>query len=108
MNLITKKPRVTILRPGSEEKDVTKLQSKNMNDQIYVNQLTIINEEKKEKMNSKIDSVLKELEADLDSKLSQVEEEIILSMDNPSIYTSYNFSFKLQNDPQELVFKKDI
>ena len=59
-------------------------------------------------MNSKIDSILKELEADLDSKLNQVEEEIILSMDNPSIYTSYNFSFKLQNDPQELVFKKDI
>ena len=82
--------------------------AKNMNDQIYVNQLTNINEEKKEKMNSKIDSVLKELEADLDSKLNQVEEEIILSMDNPSIYTSYNFSFKLQNDPQELVFKKDI
>ena len=82
--------------------------AKNMNDQIYVNQLTNINEEKKEKMNSKIDSILKELEADLDSKLNQVEEEIILSMDNPSIYTSYNFSFKLQNDPQELVFKKDI
>ena len=82
--------------------------AKNMNDQIYVNQLTKINEEKKEKMNSKIDSILKELEADLDSKLNQVEEEIILSMDNPSIYTSYNFSFKLQNDPQELVFKKDI
>ena len=82
--------------------------AKNMNDQISVNQLTNINEEKKEKMNSKIDSVLKELEADLDSKLNQVEEEIILSMDNPSIYTSYNFSFKLQNDPQELVFKKDI
>ena len=82
--------------------------AKNMNDQIYVNQLTNINEEKKEKMNSKIDSILKELEADLDSKLNQVEEEIILSMDNPSIYTSYNFSFKLQNDPQELIFKKDI
>ena len=82
--------------------------AKNMNDQIYVNQLTNINEEKKEKMNSKIDSILKELEADLDSKLNQVEEEIILSMDNPSIYTSYNFSFKLQNDPQELLFKKDI
>ena len=82
--------------------------AKNMNDQIYVNQLTNMNEEKKEKMNSKIDSILKELEADLDSKLNQVEEEIILSMDNPSIYTSYNFSFKLQNDPQELVFKKDI
>ena len=79
--------------------------AKNMNDQIYVNQLTNINEEKKEKMNSKIDSILKELEADLDSKLNQVEEEIILSMDNPSIYTSYNFSFKLQNDPQELVFQ---
>ena len=82
--------------------------AKNMNDQIYVNQLTNINEEKKEKMNSKIDSILKELEADLDSKLNQVEEEIILSMDNTSIYTSYNYSFKLQNEPQELVFKKDI
>ena len=82
--------------------------AKNINDQIYINQLTNITEDKKEKLNSKIDSILKDLEADLDSKLSLVEEEIILSTENPSIYTSYNFSFKLQNDPQELVFKKDI
>ena len=82
--------------------------AKNINDQIYINQLTNITEDKKEKLNSKIDSILKDLEADLDSKLSLVEEEIILSTENPSIYTSYNFSFKLQNDPQELEFKKDI
>ena len=82
--------------------------AKQINDQIYINGITDINEEKKEKMNARIDSILQEFEADFDAKLSQIEEEIIISKDNPTIYTCYNFALKLTNDPQELVFKEDI
>ena len=82
--------------------------AKQINDQIYVNGITDINEDKKEKMNARIDSILEEFEADFDSKLSQIEEEIIISKENPTIYTCYNFALKLTNDPQELVFKEDI
>ena len=82
--------------------------AKYVNDQIYVNEITEINPEKKEKLNSKIDSILKDFEKDFDAKLSQIEEEIIISKNNPAIYTSYNFTLKLTNDPQELIFKEDI
>lgn len=82
--------------------------SKMINDKVYINEITKKNEEKRAKMSEKLDLILKQFEEDFDSKLAQIEEEIILPKENPSIYTYYNSIFKLLNDPQELVFKEDI
>lgn len=82
--------------------------AKEINDKNYINEITKITKEKKEKINSKLDSILKNFEEDFDSKLAQLEEEIILPRENASIYTYYNFMLKLTNDPRELVFKEDI
>ena len=81
---------------------------KNINEKIYLNDLTEMTEDKKKNMELKIDSLIKELEEEFDSKISQLEEELIIPKDKKSIYSYYNAVLKLQNDPKELIFKEDI
>ena len=82
--------------------------AKEIKDHYDINEITKMNEDKKQNLMSKIDSILKDFEEDFDSKLTQIEEEIILPREASSIYTYYNFTLKLSNDPRELVFKEDI
>ena len=80
----------------------------NLNKKLYANDVTIDNKEKKKKMESKIDSLLSELEAKFDEKLSQIENEIIIPKDSENIYSKCSSTLKFVKNPQELIYKEDI
>ena len=73
-----------------------------------MNELTTLNEIKKKNIESKIDKILSDFESELDQKLNQIEEEIIIPKNAFSIYNNSNRIVKFQNDPKELEFKEDI
>ena len=82
--------------------------AKEINEQNNLNELTSLNETKKKNIESKIDKILSDFESELDQKLNQIEEEIIIPKNAFSIYNNSNRIVKFQNDPQELEFKEDI
>ena len=82
--------------------------SNKLNKRLYADNITDNNEEKKAKLEKKIDSILEELEKKFDEKMEQIENEIILPKDDTSIYTSRKVISKFTKDPTELVYKEDI
>lgn len=82
--------------------------SNKLNKKIYTNEVTMINEEKKKKLEKKIDSLLSELENKFDAKFKQIEKEIILPIDSENIYSLNVSTLKFTKDAKELVYKEDI
>jgi WD40 repeat protein len=82
--------------------------SNKLNKKIYSNEITTKDEEKKKKLENKIDSLLKALELKFDEKMEQLEKEIILPKDNPIIYSSHSSALKFIRDPKELIYKEDL
>ena len=75
---------------------------------MIINNKTSLNENKKQKLESEIDSILNDFENKLDKQMSNIEEKIIVKKNQQTLYTYYNFAQKFQNDPKELIFQKDI
>ena len=82
--------------------------SNKLNKKIYYNEISFNNEEKKKKLSNKIDSLLKELELKFDEKMTQIEDEIILSKNNPIIYSSHILALKFTKDPKDYIYKEDL
>ena len=81
---------------------------KSVNNKMIINNKTSLNENKKQKLESEIDSILNDFENKLDKQMSNIEEKIIVKKNQQTLYTYYNFAQKFQNDPKELIFQKDI
>ena len=82
--------------------------SNKISEKIKCNTTTFQNEEKKKQLSSKLDALLNELELKFDEKMAQIENEIILPKDEPSIYSPINRSLKFIKDPKDLIYKEDI
>ena len=82
--------------------------STKLNKLLYSNEVSSTNDEKKKKLEQKIDSILDELEIKFDEKMEKIESEIIISKSDPSIYSNVSTSSKFKTDPRELVYKEDI
>ena len=81
---------------------------KNLSKQAYVDKITSEKEEKRKKLESKIDEILGEIEDRFDAKLANLKSEILISKnDAMNIITAYSVS-KFKNDPTNLVFKADL
>ena len=79
--------------------------SNKLNKYLYCNEVSSKNEEKKQKLEKKIDSILDELELKFDEKLGEIEKEIILSKNEQFIYSSALTASKFRSDPKELIQK---
>ena len=82
--------------------------SNKLNKYLYCNEVSSRDEEKKQKLEKKIDSILDELELKFDEKLKEIEKEIILSKNSQYIYSSALTVSKFRSDPKDLVYKEDI
>ena len=82
--------------------------SNKLNKKIYVNEITTNNDEKRKKLENKIDFVLGELEKKFDEKLNQLEKEVIIPKDSSNIYASSSVLIKFTKDAKELIYKEDI
>jgi len=75
---------------------------------LYSNEITSCNEEKKKKLENKIDLLLNELELKFDEKMEQIGNEIILPKDDLDIYSTPNSILKFKTEPKDLIYKEDI
>ena len=84
--------------------------SDKLNKIIYYNNISEVssNPHKKEELEKKIDSVLEELELNFDKKINQIEAEIIIPKEDPSVYFSPSYYSKFATDPKDFVFKEDL
>jgi hypothetical protein len=82
--------------------------SKEMNEKNFLNEITSLNDKKKNNLESKIDEILSDFESEFDEKLKQIEEIIIIPQNISSFYNFSSRIVKFKNDPQELEFKEDI
>ena len=82
--------------------------TKALKDNININEITKISEDKKKNLEQKLDNILNDFERQFDQEISKLEEKFILPKENPSIYIFYNNKTKFQNDPKELIYKEDI
>ena len=83
-----------------------------LNKKIYINKvysnMSNINDKRK-KLENKIDKILNDLENKFEKKMENIEKLIILPKDNKSIYISKNISFlNFSSDPKNLKYKGDI
>jgi hypothetical protein len=74
--------------------------TKALKDNININEITKISEDKKKNLEQKLDNILNDFESRFDQEISKLEEKFILPKENPSIYIFYNNITKFQNDPK--------
>jgi WD40 repeat protein len=80
--------------------------TKNLDNLIYLDEITTQTEKKEKELNEKIDKILNELEDNLDKKLVEIENSIIIPKVSSLFYPNKNTVFS--SEPTNLVFIKDI
>ena len=80
--------------------------TKQLDNLIYLDQISTKDEKKEKELNDKIDTILNELEENLDKKLEEIENSIILPKLSSLFYPNKNVIFT--SEPTNLVYIKDI